>query len=95
MKIYKYELEIKSKQNIKIGGAMPTILSAKEQDGKLMLWAALEEDYPGEFDIDIEIIGTGNPYQPDPNNKFIDTVIMTSGCVWHVFSKINYKRGEI
>ena len=94
MKIYKYELDITDYQNIDVGGAMPTILSVKEQDGKLMMWVQLEEDYPGTFNLDIDIIGTGNPYEPRLQSEFVDTVIMTSGMEWHIFAKKNYVRKD-
>ena len=93
MVIYKYELKITDKQNIEIGGLMPCGFSVNEQNGKLMMWVQLDEDYPGSFNLDVDIIGTGNTYQTE--GKFIGTVLMSNGAVWHIFAKVNYIRSEM
>jgi hypothetical protein len=95
-KIFKYELEIKDEQFINMP-SMHRILSVQEQNGKLCLWAIVEEGNKM-CNQKILICGTGNllsdgligfsygaPYGFMIN--FIGTVQMPDGLVWHVFSK--------
>jgi hypothetical protein len=88
MKIFKYELiTFIDKQTIKMPW-QAKILSAKEQDGNLCLWALVDPDIGFEMDYTFHVIGTGNPIDPliSINNlHFIDTVVMSYGLVWHVF----------
>ena len=82
--IWKYQLKITDHQHIE----MPcehNILSVAVQNGVLCMWAEVNPDaYLTE--VDIEIIGTGNPiyHTVDYERKFIGTVIMNP-FVWHVF----------
>jgi len=93
MKIEKYLLAIgEAKQNIDIGGAMPTILSISEQDGNLVMWAQLEENYPGSFNIDVYIVKTGQSYHIPGPNKYAGSAVMPNGDEWHVFTNTNYIR---
>lgn len=90
MKIEKYELKIVEKQTIDVGGNLPTVLKVKEQGGKLMMWVQFDEDYPGSFNLDIDIAETGKSYQTQ--GTYADSVIMASGNEYHVFTKSNYIR---
>jgi hypothetical protein len=92
-KIYKYELEITDRQNISIGGSMPTVLTVHEQDGKLMMWVQQEDDFPGSFNIDVDVISTGNPYET--SGKYVGTAFMSNGAVWHVFAETHYIRADL
>ena len=90
-RIQKYVLNIAgSKQNIDVGGAMPTVLTVAEQNGKLTMWVELEEDYPGSFNIDIDVIATGQQYETQ--GKYVGTAIMSNDEEWHVFANKNYIR---
>ena len=97
MKIYKYELNITDKQRIQVPGKHLRPLSVAEQYGKLMLWAIVSDEPPdfraNHTELEITIIGTGNP-APDLRQvdtfdgmRFIGTVVMSDGLVWHVFAK--------
>lgn len=89
--IYKYQLQIKDVQLLEL----PTnyrILSVKEQNGDLYLWAIVDTDAEGKTSIQIEIFGTGNPIDaPDrflfdeDDYVYLNTVVMSNGLVWHVF----------
>lgn len=87
-KVYKYELEIKDFQEIEMpNGAL--VLSAKEQNGKLCIWAEVDLRNTTTKPKKIAIVGTGH----DINFKigfyeysFLDTVVMSYGLVWHVYA---------
>lgn len=85
--IYKYTLEIADLQEIRMPqGAR--VLSAKEQYGKLVIWALCDTSQP-ERNKNIQIIGTGNPIEYNVSEHdwhFVDTVLMSNGLVWHVFA---------
>jgi len=93
MVIRKFEIKTIGEQNIDVGGAMPTVLSAVAQGDKLILWVQLEEDYPGSFNLDVLVVGEGVPYKA--KDTFVSTVVMSDGAVWHVFAKTNYVRADI
>ena len=85
--IYKYELKLEQEQivNLPIGYE---ILSAKEQRGKIVIYAMInlgEKEYEK---VVIRIVGTGGPEHSDFLRvyKFIDTV-MVGVYVWHIFYK--------
>lgn len=86
--IYKYPLEITDFQGLQIPKGSE-ILSAKCQNNSLVLYAGVSAE---EKELrEIQIIGTGNPVYSDLKTKrrFIDTVIMPNGLVWHVFERIS------
>ena len=81
MTIWKYPLELKDSQAIKMPiGA--EILSVDNQDGQLCLWARVDEERTKEY-REIVILGTGNPIEEEPS-EFIGTLIVDS-YVWHIF----------
>lgn len=87
MTIYKYPLAITDGQWIKTGGRNARPLSVGEQDGRLVMWVALEPHAENdERELFVTIIGTGNPVD-SINGQFIGTVQMSNGLVWHVFVK--------
>jgi len=90
LKIEKYVLEITERQNIDIGGNMPTVLSVHEQNGELVMWIQLDEDYPGSFNIDVNIVETGNSFEM--HGKYVNSVIMSSDIECHIYAKVNYIR---
>lgn len=88
-KIYKYTLRITDIQKVE----MPmnnTVLSAKEQNGNLCLWVLVDINQKTELNYEIEIFGTGNPFEGGTGvmREFIDTVVMSNGLVWHLFKRI-------
>lgn len=86
-KIYKYELEITDHQFVEMP-VMSRVLSAKEQNGKLCIWALVDPNMPMRKK-NVQVIGTGNPIETNVSYHdwdFIDTVIMSYGLVWHVFA---------
>lgn len=85
MKIYKYQLEIKDEQGVKMPSEAQ-ILSVGNQHGRLCLWANV---YPNNEIVtrSIVICGTGHK-SPVGNYKFVGTVIQLDGAlVWHVFQR--------
>ena len=84
MKIFKYPLEITDKQSILLPPGS-SILSTKEQNGSLCVWALVDETQPSQDEWQFYIIGTGNPYTIPNYANYLDTVVMPYGLVWHVF----------
>ena len=71
-----------------------SILSVAEKDGALMMWVRLDPDRP-KAPYDIAVVGTGWEAPTDDVEsqvywQFIDTVVMSSGLVWHVFVRIDF-----
>ena len=87
--IYKYTLAIKDIQKVEMP-MKSEILSTKEQNGILCLWALVDKNETVTLDYEIEIFGTGNPIENYMSTvrEFIDTVIMPNGLVWHVFKRL-------
>jgi len=87
-KIYKYELQIKDSQSFQINSDYK-ILSVAEQNGKLCMWVLVNLNNPITW-MNIEIIGTGNQIDEQlmQHNKFIGSVVMHNGFVWHVFDNL-------
>lgn len=82
--IWKCPLDIA--QDLRASVMMPQgarILSAGEEDGTLMLWAVVD---PGRQTVRRPILvrGTGHP-SDHSDGRFVGTVHMASGLVWHVF----------
>jgi hypothetical protein len=85
-RIFKYPLLLTSLQTID----MPTdalCLRAGEQDGELMLWAAVDPELPYEL-RQIQIVATGQTMRGSLDNwNYIDTVQMVDGDVYHIFQE--------
>lgn len=82
-KIFKYELKIKDSQIVKIPDEAK-ILSVKNQNNKLVVWAEVSDNQMIN-DVEFLVIGTGNPIDKKLYNyKFIDSVIMGQ-FVWHIY----------
>lgn len=88
MVIWKYELEIESRQVVMMP-AGAEILSVQQQDDKLQMWAIVEPEAAKERRR-FEVVGTGNT-MPDLSSEglarlHLATVQTCSGLlVWHVF----------
>jgi len=95
MKIHKYELKITESQKISISGCYASILSVAEQNGKLMTWVIVDEQikHGARPSIYVEIVGTG--HSPPSQRRFIGTVVMSDGFVWHVFADTEYEEDRL
>ncbi len=91
MKIYKYRLDQNetSLQSI----AMPAdakVLHVGEQYRELYVWALVNE-HSTNVNYKFFVLGTGESIDHlEMNSKFVGSVQMSNGLVWHVF----YKAGE-
>lgn len=79
--VYKYEVNSYT-VSIKTG-ADPVVLHAGEQKDSLFLW--IEHDIHGQGQVDIQVIGTGHGVPLD--SKYLKSVQMQSGLVWHIYQK--------
>lgn len=85
--ILKVTLDSKSpKQKIYVK-AGADILSIQRQNGNITLWYIHDTEYEDlpDFEMDIRIIYTGEPFQTDKYTRYIGTVIDNNGYVCHVF----------
>lgn len=89
MVIYKYPLNLAGNNTIFTGDAKAKPLAVAEQNGRLMLWVEMDENYAQgkDYFLDVKIVGTGQKYLPSSRGH-IGTVIMSYGLVWHVFADI-------
>lgn len=80
--IYKYELGIDDEQDV----ALPEfarIISVGTQMGRLFLWAeVIPANAPHSYKVFIR--GTAQPLT-GKEGRFIGTVFMPSGLVWHIY----------
>lgn len=87
MTIYKYPIDIKDVQTV----TMPMnskILTAQVQQGKLCLWAMVDEKNDRTEEHIIEVFGTGHPMINMPRN-YIGTIQWMGGhLVFHVFERV-------
>lgn len=80
--IYKYKLELKDKQTIKLPiGA--EILTIQMQDGVFQLWALVSESASSHNEHTFFIYGTGFPIPNPEKLEYITT--LQRGGVWHIF----------
>lgn len=91
--IYKYS--IKPGGSTTLRGYFSAFMDAQEQDGNLVLWAAVEpyeekngrmvprNDLPDE--VFITCLGTGWPYESTNIGQYFRTVQTSDGLVWHIF----------
>ena len=88
--IYKYPLLLVDTQTIPIQG-LSEILCVKDQCGVLTMWAELDTEDKDLHNVDVYIVGTGNPitfetkYMESP--QYFDSVIARNGFVWHFYIK--------
>ena len=92
--IYKYQIEITDLQTLHLP-VDSEILSVKEQDGVLCVWALhRKQDHSPNGSvtfrpISIRIVGTGHDIDFTislHHFNFIETVMMRNGLVFHVFA---------
>lgn len=87
--VYKYQLEIKEKQHLKIQG-FNGFLKVAEQNGDLYLWCIINAKDKSSYTAEINLVGTGNMITDNARvnqNSYFDSVLMDNGFVWHVFIK--------
>lgn len=96
MKIYKYQISGEGNDCLQLPDGY-RILSAGEQDGQIFIWAIVNPDAPL-MDARFRIYATGFDDIPAFLNngylQYIDTVLMKSGLVWHIFQEIDCERGD-
>ena len=86
MRIYKYELIQNEPCKAHVGmplGRKP--ISVGEQNGKLFVWAEIDEHEELSMITWFYVIPTGFKELPDGDIEFIGTVQMSSGLVWHIY----------
>jgi hypothetical protein len=85
--IHKHKLEITDEQTVNIKG-FNGFLKAAEQEGNLCLWYFVNLEDQTDYTHNISIVGTG--YAITKSNihlgSHLDSVVMGSGLVWHVFT---------
>lgn len=84
MKIFKYTLAITDHQTVSLPSGYK-ILSVGNQREELVLWALVPTTNVPHVAVLIWIHGTGNSILPGESEKYIGTVQMGNGLVWHVF----------
>lgn len=87
--IYKYELDLKSRQEIMIP-KYSKILSAQNQNGKVCVWAVVNTSRDYELmPVSFYMTETGGNAETTAYKKFLDTVQLNSGAyVVHVFYEV-------
>lgn len=82
--IWKYELEPVEEQVINIPGGIPLSVGVQGHNESLVMWA---EVVTGAMERKIRVVirGTGHD-KKNSDGKFLGTVQMPSGLVWHVFT---------
>lgn len=90
--IYKYPLAVRDYQTLKLP-SFSKVLAVAEQEGKLMLWAAVSADPAPEMRmVVVRIAGTGNPMGDEYIGMgHVGTVVMSNGFVWHVFVQDDFR----
>lgn len=91
MKIFKYTLLPIDGQVVEMPVTRDLqILSAKEQDGQIVVYAMVNQDAPKTLRVSFRVFGTGFELTPDIHlYTFLDTVKLQGGALmFHVFYKI-------
>jgi hypothetical protein len=87
--IWKFPVPLAEKQSITVS-KHAKFLCAKAQHGILTLWALVDNDELNKENVNIRIVGTGEPivfeYNYLDSATYLDTVLMPDGLVWHVFT---------
>ena len=88
--IYKYELRsLQDQQQISLPKGY-TILSVGEQNGSIMVWAAVDPDVEMQL-VNIRVVPTGGKlFDELALHIFLGTVQMKNGLVWHIFKRNEY-----
>ena len=84
-KIYKYQLEPEENQILSLPEDAKFIYAGMQKE-KITIWAVIES-MNRLRDYDIKIIGTGWNIPDYDDLRYIGTVQMITGFVWHIFYK--------
>lgn len=86
--IYKFQLYVMDEVTIPMQPGAE-ILTVREQDGQLALWAIVDPDRPATEMRRFRVVGTGNPMHAfQPTWRYIGTIQQATAfgeMVWHVF----------
>jgi hypothetical protein len=86
-RIFKYELEVTDEQQILLP-EHARILSVQVQNGRLCLWALVNDGALTNRRRTFRVVGTGHPVPDNEYLAFLGTVQMHGGAlVFHVFEK--------
>jgi hypothetical protein len=85
--IHKHQLEITDEQTVNIKG-FNGFLKVAEQEGNLCLWYLVNSEDHYNYTYNINIVGTGHVITKSHihQGSYLDSVVMGSGLVWHVFT---------
>lgn len=84
--IYKYELE-DFRHKLEIPGPAE-VLSVKEQNGKIVLYALVDPDSDLIYEKEFLVLPTGMKYDLKDTDVFLDTVMLDGGqFVFHIFER--------
>ena len=81
--IWKYELEITDRQDIKMPGEAKILSAGLDPSGVPCVWAMVQ---PGAIErrFSVHIVGTGNPAENAVGERFVGSFVQ-GPFVWHVF----------
>jgi hypothetical protein len=89
-RIFRYELELAERQvlNLPAGHVILSVAQSRTRYA-IDMWAVVipDDERTGQTEVAIQICGTGHPI-PDVRMKFVGTVVMSDGYVWHVFREL-------
>ena len=85
MRILKEYLQITDAQNINLPGSNVNPISVIEQNKKLVMYFETDYDSDCSVPVTVYVIGTGHIRSDLATAKYIGTVAMTNGFVWHVY----------
>ena len=86
--IWKYQLTLSAADNVHIMPKNRRILKIAKQDNGIFMWVLVDpknEHYEYRFSI----FGTGwqLPDTIESEYEYLDTIVMDSGLVWHIFER--------
>jgi len=87
-KVFKYDVEIKDNQTIYLPvGSRFLRIGNKIGNSVMSIWAMVNSREPLKIPLDLVVLGTGNVTEIDLDMfVHLDTVIMNSQLVWHVYA---------
>lgn len=89
-RILKYRLNIVDIQPVVVNGRVVQWLSSQEQNGRIFVWAIVDESWKHKNRYEIRIIGTGNEMPKRMENDFFYlNTVLSHGGVWHVFPSLS------
>lgn len=83
--IWKYHLGLADKALLHVPEESE-FLCIKEQRGELYAWILVNTEYTEMLEVPIFIRGTGHNFTGEEGD-YIDTIMMSNGLVWHIFTE--------